>query len=235
MSSLKAISSSLNALTREYETITNNLANVDTPGFKRQYNNFAKSLNAAMQTELDVKSAYDFKQGGLVETGNHLDMAIGGKGFFTVETADGPLYTRCGLFQINSKGQIVDLDGRLIGGKEGPLVIPAEQGISDITVSEDGFIKAGANTVGQLKLVDFGADELKLLPAGKNCWSAPKDLEPKEASAISVKQGYREASNVAIVDELVDMIAVSRLYQSSLKALTADQDNGKSILNVAMG
>jgi flagellar basal-body rod protein FlgF len=233
--STNAVSSSLDALTREYETLTNNIANADTVGFKRKVNSFTKSLNSAMQNQVDVKSAYDFTQGGLVQTGNRLDMAISGKGFFTLQTPDGPLYTRCGVFQINAHQQIVDLEGRIVAGKDGPLVIPSDAGTQQIQVSEDGFIKAGHNTVGQLKLTDFGTDESKLTPAGRNAWSAPSDVKPKEATACSIKQGYEESSNVVPIDELVDLITVSRMYQSNIRALNAGQDNSKSLLNVAMG
>ena len=231
-----AISSSLAALTREYETITSNLANVNTTGFKRRCNSFTKSLADKMGNgNIDAKTDFDFSQGHLIRTGNQLDWALSSKGFFTIETPEGPLYSRNGVFRVNNKGQVVDLDGRLLAGKDGPLVLPDNLSITDISVAEDGFVKAGQNTMGQLKIADFGKDEAKLSPVGKNCWAAPKGIKPKEPLEIAVKQGYQESSNVEIVDEMVNLVSVSRMYQSNMKLISADTDNTKSLMGVAMG
>ncbi|MDO8303672.1 MAG: flagellar hook basal-body protein [Sedimentisphaerales bacterium] len=232
-----AISSALNSLTREYETITNNLANVNTVGFKRQSNSFSKSLSALQDDGNDagkVNTAFDFSQGSLTYTGSRFDMGLSDKGFFVVETPDGPLYTRNGMFHVNNKGYLVDMDERTIAGKDGPLIFPQDMSIADMSVSEDGVIQVKNNTVGQLKLVSFGENEAKLTPIGKNCFAAPQGITP-EAAKVSVKQGYQEASNVVAVEELVDLITVTRLYQSNMKLLTSDGDNSKSLLGVAMG
>jgi flagellar basal-body rod protein FlgF len=232
-----AISSSLNALTREYETIANNLANVNTVGFKRQCNSFSKSLSALQDDGSDagkVDSAFDFSQGGLTYTGSQFDLSLAGKGFFVVETPDGPLYTRNGMFKLNDKNHLVDSDGRTIAGKDGPLIFPQDASAADVHVSEDGVIQVKNNTVGQLRLVDFGANEKKLVPVGKNCFVAPQDVTTETAKA-TIKQGYQESSNVVAVEELVDLIAVTRLYQTNMKLLSNNGDNSKSLLSVAMG
>jgi flagellar basal-body rod protein FlgF len=232
-----AISSSLNALTKEYETITNNLANVNTVGFKRQCNSFSKSLSALQGDSADggkVNTAVDLSQGSLTYTGSRFDLGLSGKGFFVVETPEGPLYTRNGMFQLNNKGYLVDMEGRIIAGKDGPLIFPKDMSAADAHVSEDGVIRVKDNTVGQLKLVDFGANEASLAPVGKNCLAAPAGITPESAKA-TIKQGYQEASNVVAVEELVDLITVTRLYQSNMKLLTNNSDNSKSLLSVAMG
>jgi flagellar basal-body rod protein FlgF len=232
-----AISSSLNALTKEYETIANNLANSNTVGFKRQCNSFTKSLNALQGNAPDegtVDTAFDFSQGSLTFTGSRFDMSLSGKGFFVVETPEGPLYTRNGLFQLNSQSQLVDMEGRTIAGKDGPLIFPQDMSSADMHVSEDGVIRVKNNTIGQLTLADFGADEAKLVPVGKNCFAAPPSLAPEIAKA-TVKQGYQEASNVAAVEEMVDLITITRLYQTNMKLLANNSDNSKSLLGVAMG
>jgi flagellar basal body rod protein FlgG len=232
-----AISSSLSALTKEYEVIANNLANSNTAGFKRQCNSFSKSLNALQGNGTDggnVDTATDFSQGSLTYTGSRFDMSLAGKGFFVVETPDGPLYTRNGLFQLNNQGHLVDMEGRTIAGKDGPLIFPQDMSTADMHVSEDGVIQVKNNTIGQLKLVDFGADEASLSPVGKNCFAAPPSLTGKTAKA-TVKQGYQESSNVAAVEEMVDLITVSRLYQTNMKLLSNNSDNSKSLLGVAMG
>lgn len=232
-----AISSSLNALTKEYEVITNNLANSNTVGFKRQCNSFTKSLNALQGSGTDtgtVATATDFSQGSLTFTGSRFDMSLSGKGFFVVETPEGPLYTRNGLFQLNNQGHLVDMEGRTIAGKDGPLIFPQDMSADDMHVSEDGVMRVKDNTIGQLKLVDFGADEAKLAPVGKNCFAAPPSLTGETAKA-TVKQGYQESSNVAAVEEMVDLITVTRLYQTNLKLLSNNSDNSKSLLSVALG
>lgn len=232
-----AISSSLAALTNEYETITNNLANANTIGFKRHRNSFTKSLDAPQGNNLDagkLDSAIDFSQGSLTYTGSRFDMSLSGKGFFVIETPEGPLYTRNGLFQLNSQGHLVDMEGRTVAGKDGPLIFPRDMSAADMHVSEDGVIKVKDNTIGQLKLADFGANEPKLVPVGKNCFAAPKNIN-SEIAKTAVKQGYQEASNVAAVEEMVDLISITRLYQANMKLLTNNSDNSKSLLGVAMG
>jgi flagellar basal-body rod protein FlgF len=232
-----AISSSLNALTKEYETIANNLANSNTVGFKRQCNSFTKSLNALQGNGPDegtVDTAFDFSQGSLMFTGSRFDMSLSGKGFFVVETPEGPLYTRNGLFQLNNQGHLVDMEGRTIAGKDGPLIFPKDMSAADMHVSEDGVMRVKDNTIGQLKLVDFGADEAKLAPVGKNCFASPPSITGETAKA-TVKQGYQEASNVAAVEEMVDLITITRLYQTNMKLLSNNSDNSKSLLSVAMG
>jgi flagellar basal-body rod protein FlgF len=232
-----AISSSLSALTREYETITNNLANVSTVGFKRRCTSFSKSLDVLQGNDKSaetVNTEFDFSQGGLVYTGSQLDLGLSGKGFFVVETPEGPLYTRNGMFHVNGKGYLVDLDDRTIAGKDGSLIFPTDASVADMHVSEDGLVRVKNNTIGQMKLVDFGADETKLTPVGKNCFAAPESITPQPAKA-TVKQGYQESSNVAIVEEMVDLITVSRMYQANMKLLMNDSDNAKNLLSVAMG
>jgi flagellar basal-body rod protein FlgF len=232
-----AIGASLNALTREYETIANNLANVNTVGFKRRCNSFSKSLDALQRNGADagkVDTTFDFSQGGLTYIGSQFDLGMSGKGFFVVETPEGPLYTRNGIFGVNDKGYLVDMEGRTIAGKDGPLIFPQDMSTGDVHFSEDGLVRVKNNTVGQLKLVDFGADETALTPVGRNCFAAPQSITPEVAKA-TVKQGYQEKSNVAIVEEMVDLVTVTRLYQSNMKLLANDSDNAKALLGVAMG
>jgi flagellar basal-body rod protein FlgF len=237
------VSSSINALMQEFNTIAHNLANVSTVGYKRRCNAFSLSLEAqkAMgQTPstggADLNTAFDFSQGGLVETGRPLDLALYGKGFFVIETPEGPLYTRNGMFRTNQSGQVVDSQGRTVAGETGPITIPTSVGLSQLNISSDGSISAGGTTIGKLKLVDFKNDENKLVPTGENCFMMPdEDIAPVTAENIVVKQGYQESSNVKMIDELVDMIMVSRLYEANMKSLSATKDTSQTIIGVAMG
>jgi flagellar basal-body rod protein FlgF len=240
---LTQISTSIDALTQELEIITHNLANASTTGFKRRCNAFSKALDAQQAGaetyspgKIDLESAFDFSQGSLVQTGGTLDFALLGRGFFVVETPDGPLYTRDGAFQTNANGQVVDSEGRTVAGEAGPITVPATVGLSELQVSADGQISAGGTSIGKIKIVDFKDDESKLVPVGGNCFVMPdKNVQPASAENIVIKHGYQEASNVKVVDELVDMIMVTRLYEANMRYISAQKETSSSLTSVAMG
>jgi flagellar basal-body rod protein FlgF len=235
------VSTSIDALTREFNVIAHNLANVNTVGFKRRCNAFSKSLETQEPETyspgtIDLNSIFDFSQGGMIETDRPLDVALYGKGLFTIETPDGPLYTRNGTFSINQNRQIVDPSGWIVAGQTGPISIPNNVGTSQISVSSDGTISTDGTDLGRFRLVDFKDDENKLVPVGESCYRMPEEnVIPVAAENIAVKQGYQEASNVEIIDELVDMILVSRLYEANIKSLSAQKEATSSLLNAAMG
>jgi flagellar basal body rod protein FlgG len=237
------VSTSIEALTQEFEIITHNLANVSTVGYKRRCNAFSKILDdqpTAVETyspgSVDLNWALDFSQGNIVETGRPLDAALYGKGFFVIETPEGPLYTRNGIFTANQNGQIVDSQGRTVAGEAGAITIPNNVGISQLNISSAGSISAGGIAIGKFRLVDFQENEDKLASAGENCYRMPEaDIVPVATTNIVVKQGYQEASNVKIIDELVDMIMVSRLYEANMKSLATTKSASESLMSVAMG
>ena len=236
------ITASLDALTREFDIIANNMANASTAGYKRRCNAFAQALDdlagtqeGSGQQEGSGPSALDFSQGSLVQTGRSLDFALHGKGFFVIETPDGPLYTRHGVFQTNQNGQIVDMSGRMVAGTSGPITLPSDVDPSGIHVAADGRISAGSTGIGEFRVVEFPNAEDRLIPAGNTCFVAPKDMEPLDAQSPVVKQGYQEASNVTLVDELVNMITVSRLYESNMRLVNVKKDATNSLISVAMG
>ena len=233
--------SSITSLTEEFNIITHNLANVSTAGYKRRCGSFSSILDAAKQqsqsshtTELD--SLLDFTQGSMVETKRNMDFALYGNGFFVIETPDGRLYTRNGTFHLNQNGQIVDSQGRIVSGQSGAISIPKTVALSELTVSDDGTIRAGQTTVGKFRLVDFGDGQNKLEQAGLNCFYMPdKEITPADTQDIIVKQGFVESSNVEIIEELTKMIMVSRLYEANMKVVAASSEASKSILSAAMG
>jgi flagellar basal body rod protein FlgG len=222
--STSPVSSSIDALMQEFYIITHNLANVSTVGFKRRCNAFSRSLESqAQDTQTYSPGVID------VET-------VYGKGFFVIETPDGPLYTRNGMFQTNHNGQIVDSNGNMVAGETGAITIPAGVGPSQLTVSGDGSISADGIAIGKFRLVTFEENEDQLVSVGSNCFQMPNpDVQPVAAQNVVVKQGYQEASNVKIVEELVDMIMVSRLYEANMKLISAQKEASSSILGVAMG
>lgn len=236
------VSATVDALMKEFYVITHNLANVSTVGYKRRCNAFSRSLEAQgsgdetyTPGEINLESAFDFSQGSIVQTGRRLDFALYGHGFFVIETPDGPLYTRNGMFRTNQNGQIVDSEGRTVAGESGPITIPSGVGLSELNVSGDGSISAGVTPIGKFRLVDFGENENELVPAGTSCFHMlNEEVMPVAAEHVVVKQGYQESSNVKMVDELVDMIMVTRLYEANMKLISAAQQASSSIMGVAM-
>lgn len=234
------VSKSIEGLNREFDLIAHNLANVSTVGYKRRINHFSQSLKAlesASEGENSAaasKTVYDFSQGSFTQTERPLDLALCGKGFFTIETPDGPLYTRNGMFRLDDKNQIVDLAGRYVAGNRGPITIPPNCSLSEVNIANDGNITAKGIPVDKLKLVDFKEDENKLIAAGMNCYQAPKNSKPKDAENLIVRQGFQEGSNVKMTEELVDMITVSRLYEANMRFLSSGKDAGSALLDVAM-
>ncbi|MHC4395229.1 MAG: flagellar hook-basal body protein [Planctomycetota bacterium] len=237
------VSLSISDLIEQFNIITHNLANVSTVGYKRVCSTFSNSLQAQQDgagtessDEAELETMLDFSQGSIVETGRPLDFALYGKGFFVIETPEGPLYARNGMFRTNENGQIVDSEGRIVAGQAGPITIPVNVGLLQLNVSSDGTISAGGTVVGQFRLVYFGEDESKLVSAGASCFLMPdENIQPVAAENIVVKQGYQEASNVQMVEELVNMIMVTRLYEANMNVMSAQQETSSSLMDVAMG
>jgi flagellar basal-body rod protein FlgF len=237
---MSQLSASIDSLEKEFDIIAHNMANVSTVGYKRRCNSFTKAMNAqgggpaAGADDGASQGAFDFSQGTLVQTDRMMDVALFGKGFFVLESPEGPLYTRHGIFQTNPKGQIVDSMGRLVSGTSGPLLVPPNIDVSEIQVDKAGRVTAKNAPLGQFRIVEFADKESQLFPVGDSCFAIPKDIRPKDAVNVTVRQGYEESSNVKLVDELVNMIMVSRLYEANMKLTTANKDNTSSAINVAM-
>jgi flagellar basal body rod protein FlgG len=237
------IDTSITALMEEFNIITHNLANTNTTGYKRICNEFAKllmdqqdNMEAELSGEITLNSTYDFSQGGMVETGRTLDFALHGKGFFVLETPEGPLYTRNGTFYTNQNGQIVDSEGRTVAGEAGPITIPANVALSQVYVTADGSISVGDTNIGKFRIVNFPDNEDKLESVGTSCFMmTDEQVVPVAAENVVVKQGYQEASNVKMVDELVDMMMVTRLYEANMKFVSAQMQNSSSLIGVASG
>jgi flagellar basal-body rod protein FlgF len=238
------LGSSISSLTSQFNVISHNLANINTAGYKRTVNSFSKTLMDQFSDgpdellspgKVNIDSVLDFSQGSFLKTDRSLDVAINGKGFFVVETPDGPLYTRNGMFHINSQNQLTDLDGRIVSGQSGPIVVPSGISVQQVDIAEDGNVSSGGSALGRLKIVDFGEDEARLFSAGKNCFGAPEDVQGGTAEKALVTQGYQENSNVNRMEELVDLITVSRLYETNMKLLVRRRENARAIIDVAKG
>lgn len=233
----QSVNTSLSALTRQYEAIAHNLANASTTGYKRLARGATQEAGpggASGAPTVRQESPVDFTQGPLTRTGRPLDVALHGEGFFVIETPEGPLYTRNGVFQVNTNGQLVDFRGRTVAGDGGPIVLPPDAAVSGVRVSRDGTVSADGQELGRLRIVEFEERE-NLTPQGAHCFRAPADATPADAESTAVQQGFQETSNVRVVRELVDLIMVTRMYEAGLKTIQSQDDRTKNLLQAAMG
>jgi flagellar basal-body rod protein FlgF len=204
------------AQTQALELVAHNLANLGTAGYRGQQSTFRSllaggsavawnPLNAAINNYgVLAGSRVDLSPGSMVATGNAHDLSIAGPGFFTVQTAQGVLYTRSGSFHITSKGQLVTPEGDAVLGQLGPVSVPN----GALAVSSDGTISVDGAVVDQLQLAEFSPDT-NLTAAGNSLYSAPPN-SALPAATSSVRQGMLENSNVSPVQAVVDLITIQR-------------------------
>ncbi len=156
----------------------------------------------------------DLGQGAMEKTGNNLDLAIDGSGFFVVQTSQGPLYTRNGAFQVSSRGQLITSSGDPVMGDKG--IISVVDG--PVSISPDGTISSNGAIAGKLKLVDFPPGT-PLKSAGSTYYSAPPRSE-RVAVDSKLQQGMLESSNVNPVSSMVELITAQRSAEMAQRALT---------------
>jgi len=223
-----AACTALMARSQTLDLIANNLANVSTPGYRAQHDSFssliATASGAAPLSGLNMAvndysvlggSQLDLSQGNLERTGNDLDLGIEGRGFFAIQTANGPMFTRNGNFHVSPKGELVTSAGdRVLGTDDRPIPIVG----APVSVGPDGTISVNGALAGQLKVVDF-APGTPLESAGNTYYSAP-DKTAIPAAQASVQQGMLESSNVNPVASSIELITVQRYAELMQRALT---------------
>jgi flagellar basal-body rod protein FlgF len=227
------------ALGRQLDVIANNIANLNTTAFKSDGALFEAYISpTARANDLSAKDSQinfvrdratwiDWAQGPLKRTGNPLDVAIEGRGFLAVETANGERYTRNGALKINNQGQLVTPAGDPVLGDNGPIVFqPTDRGI---TISKDGTISvrtAGSNAEalrGHLRIVSF-ANTAQLQKDGNSYYAAPRGVTPDPDTQSALAQGSLEQSNISAVLEMTHMIDVTRSYQQIAAMLSQQSD-----------
>jgi len=232
-------------LERQLDVVANNIANVNTVGFKADSSLFEEYLMPGAHEDnfkgSDRRVSYvqdrgtyrNFTQGPAEQTRNPLDIAISGDAFFVVQTAGGERYTRDGGLQMNSQGQLVTAGGNPVLGTSGPIVFqPTDH---DINVSPDGtvtVVEGNGRTDslrGKLRLVSF-TDAQKLLKEGSNLYSDGAGDAAQPDLKSSVQQGYIEKSNVNAVAEMSRMIEVTRAYTQIATMLQQESDLHKSAI-----
>lgn len=229
---------------KKMDTISNNLANADTTGYKRE-GVTAKSFDTQLAIKVkDGSNAYidqpigtlnlgvkigenytDYTQGAYRYTGNTYDLALGGEGFFTISFMnkageESIKYTRDGNFTIDIDGALRTQDGDYVLGEGGQIYIPTNA--DSVSINKLGEIYADGEYIDTLRITDF-EDYNYLKKYGENMYDAVEGATEKESSAV-IDQGYLEASNVNVVTEMVNMISLSRTYESNQKLIQTIDD-----------
>jgi flagellar basal-body rod protein FlgF len=226
------------ALHRELEVVANNIANLNTTGFKgdgalfQQYlmpvarDNQFTGTDSRVNFVQDRATWLDLSQGPIQQTANPLDVAVDGSGFLVVQTERGERYTRNGALQINATGELVTSEGYRIIGESGPITFQTSD--RDITINADGSIRVreGSSATadssrGKLRLVDFDKPQ-QLQKDGSSTFQANGNVQPQTATNSRVVQGAIEKSNVQGVLEMTRLIEVSRSY-SEVAAILQQQ------------
>jgi len=214
----------MNAMIREQERVANNLANINTVGYKRD-----RTFTEALDQYTDVEGAprserrstqwADLAQGALESTGNPLDVAIDGEGFFVFsdDETGATVYARAGRLSLDTEGTLRDLAGRAVEGEGGPIQIPPSG--DAIEISKNGEIRVGGQLVGALRVVRF-ENPAQLQRLDGAAFDAA-GMEPEPVKNPVVLQGYVETSNVDAVREMADMITFYRQFESQQKMMQA--------------
>ncbi len=226
-------------LERQMDIIANNVANVNTNGFKANRSLFQEFLRSPAHEDnfvgrdrlvsyvADGGSFHDFTQGPSEETKNPLDVAIDGGGFLVVQTPDGERYTRDGSLKINNQGQLVTEAGYPVLGTSGPIVF--QQTDKQVSIATDGNVTVLEGTGrtdsvrGKLRVVSF-ANPQRLQKEGENLFSAADGAAAQPDTTSRIRQGFIEKSNVNSVLEMTRMLEVTRSYQQVATLLQQQSD-----------
>ena len=245
MSGMTSLVQAAGVIERKMETVSNNLANVNTTGFKEDQPSFREVLSSSQRVVPESleerflsheylddyvgmdKSAVivdeigkNFQLGRIRDTGNKLDFAIVNDGFFVINTPQGERFTRAGNFQIDSTGRIVNNDGYSVLGKKGEIVIKD----GDIQVNESGELSVDGVSNESFRLVRFENPE-QLQKLGKGFFAAINNNNlPIEDDEIQIRQGMLEDSNVNSMLEMTRMINATRAYESINNCLLYTSD-----------
>ena len=208
----------LNSRMQNLDIVANNLANVNTVGYKREVP-FSEMIDQAGNVQIQQSS--DFRPGELAKTSNPLDLAVSGNGFFVVQNGDETELTRDGKFSISSDGYLMNQQGYKVMGRNGAINIDKlktdERG--DITVSNSGEIKYGDQVVDNLLIVKPEDPQESSRVSGGNFTVGASGFTETPESEYQVRQGYVEESNVNTIREMQDMILLNNQYDSAHKMI----------------
>ena len=226
------------ALRRQMDVVANNLANMSTHGFKGEKMMFVEHLVKSKGGESlltpklhyvrDIATMTDTTAGAIETTGNPLDIAIEGEGYFVVQTPEGERYTRNGRFQLDNTGQMVNQLGQPVLAEGGAPVIFAPED-TEIVVSKDGTISTNNGELGKLRLVRFDNDqELERTQAAQ--FATTEQNPPQDVEAPAVLQGAVEGSNIEPIQEMANMIQVHRSYDMVKMMIEREDERQRTMI-----
>jgi len=223
-------------LQRQMDVVANNIANLNTTGFKAEQLLFeeykmpvAKDRDFAFPDQrlsytADWATIHNMATGAVTDTGNPLDVALDGEGFLAVQTPQGERYTKAGSMAIDAGGTLVDLQGNPVMSDLGPISFTSTE--TDIRITADGTIATSEGVKGKLKIVEF-ADPQAATREGSNLWAGG---DPQPATQTRVVQGSIEKSNVSGIAEMTEMIRVQRAYESAASMQDKQDDMRRSAI-----
>jgi flagellar basal-body rod protein FlgF len=240
---MTSAASGMKARMETLDMLANNVANTATVAFKADrefYGVYVSEQSAAeagsageLRAPVIEKHWTDYSQGVLLQTGNPLDLAISGKGFFVVDSPSGPLYTRKGNFQMGKAGQIETTDGyslRILDQNGKPVRLDPTKSVD---VGKDGVVKQDGQELGQIQTVDFdNANQVSKRGSTYFMWNESKP--PKSTQNSEMHQGMVETSNVPVAEAAVKLVSVMRQFETLQRAISLGSDmNKRSIEEVA--
>lgn len=221
---------------KQQEVIANNLANASSPGFKRDMV-FTRELSRVQARNAPRKSDWQtpmidqvyttYEQGSLDKTGNPLDLALEGDGFFILETEEGTnVLSRAGSFMVSPNGYLVNPNGDRLLGEGGSINV----GGGAISISESGQVEVDNAAVADIRIVSV-EDKTVLRKIGNTEFLIPAGIEPIAAVEYTIRQGYLESSNVDTIREMVRMIASFRSYEADAQSVKVQDDSLEKLIN----
>lgn len=210
---------------RKLEAVSNNLANVDTTGFKKDTVSFDEKFKAQLNKDLS--------QGAIQTTGNPLDFALSGEGFFKIETPEGIKYTRNGNFTRDMDSVLVDQNGNPVMGQGGAIAIEDDDIEQGLSINENGDILLSGEVIGTFDIVMF-KDVNKLKRDGQNLLTYQGETTDEvSVEQANIQQRALEKSNIKVVDEMVRMIEYNRMFETFTKSMmTFDELDAKAINDI---
>ena len=215
-----------------------NIANVNTPGFKAESVVFSDFLvqqkgiatpagGRTVQMVQDRGTWRDYSEGQMLKTGNPLDLALQGSGFFTVQTEQGVRYTRSGRFSISATGKIVDINGNALLGTDGkPIGVPPQS--ASLTVDADGNINSDGSPIGKFRVVRFD-DPQSMQAEGSSLFSS--NQPPRNVANPQIVQGSVEGANVEAISQLTQMMAEMREFEFASQFVDGEAQQEQSAID----
>ncbi|MBS4029041.1 MAG: flagellar hook-basal body protein [Ignavibacteriales bacterium] len=245
---MSSISTFMRPMMLKMQVVANNLANINSSGFKKGQlfievlQNQDPQLNDGSQVGeffpgVRISEASDFSQGVLEQTNNPFDFAIDGPGFFAVETGEGVRFTRAGNFSVAPTGELITKNGyTLLGENDGAIILPNVQNLAkeDVAVSPLGDVLVQGVHIGKMKLVTFENVNDELVKIGTSLFHQKEDSEviAVDSDRTFVRQGFLEGSNVDGIDEMIQMIELTRQFESGQRIIQSTDESVNRSLEI---